>query len=255
MAEGRMLKKRISESKKLAMCSSDSSRLLYTWLIAWLDIADRFSGDPEIIKGHIFPKIKSWTNRKIVKCLEELHAIGLIVYYEVEGEMYLQFIQTLQKKYPDREAASIIPKPPKEAFKSCGRMSTHAKIKLNQSKIKESKVTKLTKTEILKLYEKYKINEFKTIEEFFQFMFDEFWNVWPADGRLNKAAAKEKYFARLWEGLLPEIIRGTNGYISFLEFQQNEKNFEQRAMYPSTFLEPKKARWKEYMEFKKPKKL
>lgn len=140
MAEGRMLKRRISNSKKLAALSSDSPRLLYTWLIPWLDIADRHSADPDIIKGSVFPKIKSWTNKKIVKCLEELHAIGLIVYYEVEGEMYLQFIKTLQKKYPDREAVSIIPKPPKEAFESCGRMSTHAKIKLKEKKLKEKKL-------------------------------------------------------------------------------------------------------------------
>ena len=102
---------------------------------------------------------------------------------------------------------------------------------------------------------KYKIDEFKTIEEFFQSTFDDLWDMWPKDGRLNKAAAKEKYFARCWEGLLPDIIRGANGYVEFLNYQETEKNFQQRAMYPATFLEPKKARWKEYINFKKPTKL
>ena len=249
-----MLKKRISESKKVAALSSDSARLLYTWLIPFLDIADRFSADPEIIKGHIFPKIKSWAIKKIEKCLADLDENGLIYYYEIDGEKYLQFRQTLQKKYPEREKASIIPPPPSNIKKSCGRMRSHevsTQIKLKEKKGKE---IKLKESEIQKLYSKYKIDKFKTIEEFFQSMFDEMWNMWPKDSRLNKAMAKEKFFARCWEGKLEEIVSGANGYIEFLTYQERERNFKQRAMYPSTFLEPKKARWKEYIGFKiKPK--
>lgn len=121
-------------------------------------------------------------------------------------------------------------------------------------KKKQTKKKRLTKTEIKKLYSKYKIDKFKTIEEFFQSMFDEMWNMWPKDGRLNKAMAKEKFFARCWEGKLEEIMAGANGYVEFLTYQEREENFKQRAMYPATFLEPKKARWKEYIGFKiKPK--
>lgn len=249
MAEGRMLKKRISNSKKLAALSSDSPRLLYTWLIPWLDIADRHSADPDIIKGSIFPKIKSWTNRKIVKCLKELHDIGLIVYYEVDDEKYLQFIKTLQKKYHDREAASIIPKPPKEAFKSCGRMSSHAKIKLKEKKLKEKK---LKESDLRKLYEKkFKdIKNYEKIEDFFDFMFEGMWKNWPKDGRLGKQTGREKFYARCWEGLLIEIVEGVNGYFEFLQYKFQKENFDQRAMYPKTFLEPSKARWKEYIGFK-----
>ena len=65
MPEGRMIKRVISESKKLGHLKSDSARLLYTWLIPWLDVEGRHSADPEIIKGHIFPKIKSMTTKKI----------------------------------------------------------------------------------------------------------------------------------------------------------------------------------------------
>lgn len=38
MAEGRMLKKNISQSKKLALLKNDSARLLYTWILPHLDI-------------------------------------------------------------------------------------------------------------------------------------------------------------------------------------------------------------------------
>jgi hypothetical protein len=111
-------------------------------LIPFLDIEDRYSADPEIIKGHIFPKIKSWATNKIEKCLADLDRNGLIYYYEMDGEKYLQFRQTLQKKYPEREKASIIPPPPRDIEKSCSRMRPQdisTQIKRKEKKGKERK--------------------------------------------------------------------------------------------------------------------
>ncbi len=104
MPEGRMIKKRISESKKLGKLKSDSSRLLYTWLIPWLDVEDRHSADPEIIKGHVFPKVKTMTTKKIERLLLELNDAKLIVLYSAGDELYLQFKKSLQKIHKDREA-------------------------------------------------------------------------------------------------------------------------------------------------------
>ena len=83
MPEGRMIKRVISESKKLGRLPSDSSRLLYTWLIPWLDVEGRHSADPEIIKGHIFPKVRSMTIKKIERLLQELNDEKLIVLYSL----------------------------------------------------------------------------------------------------------------------------------------------------------------------------
>jgi len=79
MPEGRMLKKRISDSKRLGALRSDSARLLYTWLLPHLDVEGRYSADPDLIKGHIFPKVKSMTLQKINKLLYELAEQGLII--------------------------------------------------------------------------------------------------------------------------------------------------------------------------------
>jgi len=73
MAEGRILKRQISDSKKLGSIGSDSPRLLYTWLIPWLDIEDRHTADPDLIKGRIFPKCKDWNIKKIESGLERLN--------------------------------------------------------------------------------------------------------------------------------------------------------------------------------------
>ena len=138
MAQGRMLKKQISESKKLGSLKSDSARLLYTWLIPWLDIEGRYSADPEILKGHLFPKVKSMTPTKIQKLLHELAETDLIILYRHKGEQYFQFSKfgEMQTLHPDREAKSEIP-PPND--NSCELMSNHDLSLLNKSKIKLKK--------------------------------------------------------------------------------------------------------------------
>jgi hypothetical protein len=114
MAEGRIIKKCISESKKLAELKSDSARLLYTWLIPHLDSAGRYMADPEIIKGHIVPKIKTMTISKIKQILDELADTGLIRLYKSNGEVYLELIKftEFQKSLAlDREPKSKFPAP------------------------------------------------------------------------------------------------------------------------------------------------
>lgn len=112
MAEGRILKKCISESKKLAELKTDSARLLYTWLIPHLDSAGRYLADPEIIKGHIVPKLKTMTVSAIKQILNELADSGLICLYKSGDEIYLEFAKFKEyQKYLDREARSKIPSP------------------------------------------------------------------------------------------------------------------------------------------------
>lgn len=146
-----MIKRVISESKKLGYLKSDSARLLYTWLIPWLDVEGRHSADPEIIKGHIFPKVKSMTIRKIEQLIHELNEGRLIILYICDGEPFLQFKKTLQKLDKTREAKSTIPDPqkgqiiePTHENSRVGHENSPTNkdkiIKLNRSKVKESEL-------------------------------------------------------------------------------------------------------------------
>jgi hypothetical protein len=145
MPEGRMLKKVISESKKIGTLPSDSARLLYTWLIPWLDVEGRHSADPEIIKGHVFPKVKSMSTKKIERLVHELNEGRLIILYIFDGEIYLQFKKTLQKIDKTREAASTIPEPKKgqiikPTHENSGVTHENSSIsKVNESKVKLNK--------------------------------------------------------------------------------------------------------------------
>ena len=158
MPEGRMLKKKISDSRRVNKLSSDSARLLYTWLIPHLDIEGRFSADPYVVKGNIFPRLKHMTPGKIDKMLLELAEKELIVLYQNDGDRYLQLRrfkdeQILRK---DREKPSGIPaptgiQPSPGPTPGVTPGSTPAQVKLSKDKIREYVL--MTNEEIEKLRE------------------------------------------------------------------------------------------------------
>lgn len=113
MPDGRMLKKAITTSKKLAELKTDTARLLYTWLIPFLDIEGRYFADPYVIKGAIFPRIISITPEMISDCLADMQRVNLIVVYCWNGDSYLQYekFKYHQSLRADKESPSRIPAP------------------------------------------------------------------------------------------------------------------------------------------------
>ena len=134
MADGRMLKKGVCTSKKLA---------------------GRFSGDPEVIKGYVFPRIKSISADMIQDCLFDMQDRKLIKLYRAGDDDFLEFTKFSdhQQLRTDREAKSIIPSP-KEGVEIKEENSqnspiapgglpadsriTPAKVKLNQIKLNKA---------------------------------------------------------------------------------------------------------------------
>ncbi|CAH1205739.1 hypothetical protein PAECIP111893_02406 [Paenibacillus plantiphilus] len=93
MAEKRMISKVISISKKFNILLNDHfSRLLYLLLIPHSDDFGRLTGDPFKIKALILPMMKEVEWEEVEKTLGNLHAAGLINWYESQGEMYIQII-------------------------------------------------------------------------------------------------------------------------------------------------------------------
>jgi len=134
MAEGRMLKKAISTSRKLAQLNSNGACLLYTWLIPHLDIEGRFFGDPEVIKGYIFPRISRITPGVVQEYLNDLVENELIILYSANGDTFLQLtkFKDFQLLRSDREASSHIPAPPTPGVLQDNSGSTPAEVKLNK---------------------------------------------------------------------------------------------------------------------------
>jgi len=109
MAEGRMLKRNISESRRLSQLKTDSARLLWTWIIPFLDSEGRFYASADMIKGKVVPRLPSFTEKNIPKYLEDMADVGLIALYEVDGEILLQYrkFEVFQKIVKSREAAPL----------------------------------------------------------------------------------------------------------------------------------------------------
>jgi len=113
MPQGRIVLKAICQSRKLADVKTDGARLLYTWLIPNADVNGCFSGDPEVIKGQIFTRLRK-SVKTIQAYLNDLDDTGLILLYESNGDAYLYIINFVKKQpflNPDREAKSTIPPP------------------------------------------------------------------------------------------------------------------------------------------------
>jgi len=116
MAEGRMLSKRVTRSGKVSALSSDTARMVYSWLIPYTDVEGRMEADPRLLKADIAPLLDHITPGVINSVLQELHKIGLIILYSPpdDTKQYLQitkFEDNQKNLRKDREAPSRIPKP------------------------------------------------------------------------------------------------------------------------------------------------
>ena len=228
MAEGRMLKKQISISKKLTLLKSDSARLLYTWLIPHLDVEGRFSADPAVVKGQIVPRLKM-TKKKVWEYLQDMAQNELIILYEDDGDYYLEFtvFEKHQNIRKDREAGSKIPPPDLATWTYPGELQDDSRI--SKDKISKDKVEKTS------LYGKE---------------FEKLWQQWPQEGRFKKKYCRIKFYALCKQGKLDLFKKVTYGYSEYLEAQCKKKNFNQQVMHLSTWLNNWEEEREQYEDFK-----
>jgi len=166
MAEGRMLKKAISKSRRLAALQTDSARMLYTWIIPHLDIEGRFFADPSIIKGSVVPRLKAFSEEKITECLSDMASVELITLYTVDNDQYfhLRKFEDHQSLRENREAKSTIPPPslPDNSRITPGVLPDNSGITPAQVKLRE---VKLSKEKLSKEAEHLPVDNSKTTEE------------------------------------------------------------------------------------------
>ena len=117
MAIGRMLNKKISFNKIInESLSSDTCRLAFTWTIPHLDRDGRINGDPTVLRSIIFPRRRDITDEQIEAYIWEWVENDLVIWYEAEGDKWLQFpkfgANQPNLRY-EREAESTMP-PPEE---------------------------------------------------------------------------------------------------------------------------------------------
>ncbi|MEW6385942.1 MAG: hypothetical protein AB1491_00275 [Thermodesulfobacteriota bacterium] len=114
MAEGRMLKKKISIDVRWADLKTDTHRLLFTVGIAHLDIEGRISGDPREFKAAVAPMLDHVTQEVVLDFFQDAERLGLIWRYRVDGRWVIQYpgFKKNQTLRPEKEGKSIYPPPP-----------------------------------------------------------------------------------------------------------------------------------------------
>lgn len=88
MARGRMINRSICESDKFHRLPDDTCRLFATWSISHLDIRGVYRADPTLLKSRIFPRRDDVTSEEIRGYLDAIEAVGLIVRFEANGEIW-----------------------------------------------------------------------------------------------------------------------------------------------------------------------
>lgn len=89
------------------------------------------------------------------------------------------------------------------------------------------------------------------IKAVFEKEFPAFWDAY--EYKINRKDAEKAFMALLRKGVkVEDIAKALNGYHAFLKHKKLNEGFDQRKMYPASFL--RSERWKQYIGFKyKPK--
>lgn len=113
MAERRMISKAISISEKVNSLSV-FGRLLYTWMIPHADDFGRLPGSPVKVRALVVPMADE-TIKDVEQALKDMHKHGLIIWYEVDGERFIQ-ITNFEKHQQGlhKRTKSKFPEPPDE---------------------------------------------------------------------------------------------------------------------------------------------
>ncbi len=111
MPRGRMIDKRISESRRIADVS-DKARVVYFMVLPHLDVNGAFRGEGGYIKWNTMRHLE-YTYKDVDKALVELHNVGLVQLYEVKGDMYIKYdrFREFQTNQVSKEGATDIPLP------------------------------------------------------------------------------------------------------------------------------------------------
>lgn len=172
----RMIYWKISYSKQLARCTI-FSKLLFTWLVPNTDDLGRMEGEPEILKGMIFPYDEAISVEMIRDALQELVKEKLIIWYQVDDNYYIQFpnFQKYQKLRSDRTYKSDYPEPSETAAidTTCHDIPRHdiqnlREEKRSEEKKKRSEEKKDYSLEIENFRQRYSDETLKLIEEYFE---------------------------------------------------------------------------------------
>src|SRR3990167_349475 len=122
MAQARMLRKDICESDSFAELNNSDAQLLLCLLTSWWTDWGKMIGEPEWIKGNIVRKLKQFTKKRIIRCLNLINLHTDVHFWtDKKGNRWLYWPKfdihqsiSKEKKAKDLYPYPKIPKNPQE---------------------------------------------------------------------------------------------------------------------------------------------
>ena len=191
---------------------STDAEVFFTRLIMKADDFGGFYGNTKLLKAHLYP-LKDFSHKKIERWIQECVDAGTVIYYKVEGKMYIrinefgQRTRIMKSKFPEP-----LPYPPSND----GHMSDNGppETKPNQT---ESESETETESETDEPLESEKIP------------FDQFWNLY--DKKIGKDKCENK-----WKNISEDERQKIIDHVPKYKIAQPEKQFRKN---PETYLNNK----------------
>lgn len=182
MNEGRMLRKRISRSRKFSSLSKDA-KILFCMLIPHYDPHGKMNGSPNFIKGEVVPYIDELTVPVIKKCLQEISNKTSVKWFEHDGLFWLHSTndQEHQNFNKERIRKDLLPsyEPTQEQIRSNSGVDQELLTHKEEEEVEEEKETHTTQPAVAA-----------------SALFEKFWEAYP------RKIAKGKAF-EIWKRLKP----------------------------------------------------
>lgn len=109
-----MIARNITKSKKIQQLSC-AQRVMYAFILPFLDREGRINAHPTYLKGHVFLHLE-YTEAEIDEAVRKFQDVGLATVYATEDDVVMEYKDFLVYNRPDRkEVASEYPAPSEEA--------------------------------------------------------------------------------------------------------------------------------------------
>ena len=235
--KSRMLYWKISHDQRVNVLSGPWPMLLYTWLIPCQDNLGRLEGDADVIKGMVFPKQKSATERQVESWLQALHGAGLVYRYHLNGAWYLQFpsdsVERHQKIVGNMTDTSEFPPPNPSAYDEWNH-GVRASINVAELEDTCSLEGKGSRREVEGKGSRREGNLYRE-------RFNVFWDCWPKRRRVGKSEALQAWLDLRPDESLCKVI------LEAVKIQQSSRQWmEEGGKYiphPHRWL--RKRRWED----------
>lgn len=103
-----MIARNITKSKKIQQLS-DSERVMYAFILPFLDREGRINAHETYLKGHVFLNLE-YTEAQIHKAVQRFHDVGLATVYPTEDAVVMEYTAFTDFNRPNhRETESEYP--------------------------------------------------------------------------------------------------------------------------------------------------